>query len=67
MIAGVCGGLGKYFNVNPVFVLYAAVWLYTSGKGWLTVVVALAATGLALRGLGLGPASVCTVTQSSTS
>ena len=29
------------------------MWLYTSGKGWIAVVAALVAAGLALRGLGL--------------
>ena len=69
VVAGVCGGIAEALGVDPNFVrlvftllalaggagivLYAAVWLYTSGKSWLTVVAALAASGLALRGLGL--------------
>ena len=69
VLAGVCAGIAEAIGVDPTLVrlvftllafaggagivLYVAIWLYLSGKGWLAVVAVLAAAGLALRALGL--------------
>lgn len=69
VIAGVCAGIAETIGVDPTLVrlvftllafaggagvvLYVAIWLYLSGKGWLAVAAILAAAGLALRALGL--------------
>ncbi len=69
MIAGVSGGLGQYFDVNPVLyrvgfvvltffggagiVLYGAAWLWMTGRGLLAIVGLVVAGGLVLRALGL--------------
>ena len=42
MIAGVCGGLGEYFNIDPTLVRLAAVVLAVfGGGGLLAYIVAL--------------------------
>jgi signal transduction histidine kinase len=69
VVAGVCAGIAEAISVDPTvvrlvfalltfaggagIVLYAAAWLYMTGKGLLAVAAVLAAGGLALRGLGL--------------
>jgi len=40
MIAGVCGGLGKYFDVDPVIVRLAAVFFAIWGAGVIAYIVA---------------------------
>jgi signal transduction histidine kinase len=69
VVAGVCAGIAEKIGVDPTLVrlvftllalaggagivLYAAAWLYITGKGWLAVIALLAAAGLALRAVGL--------------
>ena len=69
VLAGVCAGIAETIGVDPTLVrlvftllafaggagvvLYVAIWLYLTGKGWLAAVASLAAAGLALRALGL--------------
>ena len=41
MIAGVCGGLGEYFNVDPTLIRLAAVVLFFAGAvGLLAYLIA---------------------------
>jgi phage shock protein C len=41
MIAGVCGGLGEYFNVDPIIMRLAAVILvFADGIGLLAYIIA---------------------------
>lgn len=40
MIAGVCGGLGKYFDIDPVIVRLAAVFFAIWGAGVIAYIVA---------------------------
>jgi phage shock protein C len=41
IIAGVCGGLGEYFDVDPVFVrIIAVIFAFASGFGVLAYIVA---------------------------
>jgi len=37
VIAGVCGGIGEYFNIDPVIVRILAIVL--PGIGWVTYLV----------------------------
>jgi len=69
VVAGVCAGVANALGVDPTLVrliftllalaggagiaLYAATWLYMSGKGWLAAIALVAAAGFGLRGLGL--------------
>ena len=69
VVAGVCAGIAEAIGVDPTLVrlvftllalaggagiaLYGAAWLYMTGKGWLAVLALVAASGFALRGLGL--------------
>ncbi|HEY8028517.1 MAG TPA: PspC domain-containing protein [Gaiellaceae bacterium] len=69
VLAGVCAGIAETIGVDPTLirlvftllvfaggagvVLYVAIWLYLTGKGWLAVAALLGAAGLALRALGL--------------
>ena len=40
MIAGICGGLGEYFNVDPTIVRIAAVLLiFANGMGLLAYII----------------------------
>jgi len=39
MIAGVCGGLGMYFNIDPILVRIAFVTLFFTGYGLLAYVL----------------------------
>ena len=40
MIAGVCGGLAEYFNIDPVIVrVLAVVLLFGAGTGFLAYIV----------------------------
>ena len=42
VIAGVCGGMGEYFNVDPVVVrlVWAAATLFSAGCGIVVYIVA---------------------------
>ncbi len=69
VVAGVCAGIADTIGVDPTLVrlfftllalaagagvvLYVAVWLYMSGRGWLALIGLLAASGLALGAIGL--------------
>jgi signal transduction histidine kinase len=69
VIAGVCAGIAEKIGVDPTLVrlvftllalaggagivLYGAAWLWMTGRGVLAVVGLVAASGLALRALGL--------------
>jgi signal transduction histidine kinase len=69
VLAGVCAGIAETLDVDPTIVrlvftllalaggagvvLYAAAWLYLTGKAWIAAIAVIVAAGLALRGLGL--------------
>ena len=40
MIAGVCGGIAEYFNVDPTLVRIAAVFFLLWGAGFLAYMIA---------------------------
>ncbi|MBN2488589.1 MAG: PspC domain-containing protein [Methanosarcinaceae archaeon] len=41
MIAGVCGGIGEYINVDPTFVrLFWVLFTFAYGSGFLAYIVA---------------------------
>jgi signal transduction histidine kinase len=77
VVAGVCAGIAEKIGVDPTLVrlvftllalaagagivLYAAAWLYMTGKAWAAVVALLVAGGLALRGLGLSDQAAAAV------
>lgn len=43
MIAGVCGGIGDYFNIDPTIVriLWAAFSIFSAGAGIVAYIIAL--------------------------
>jgi len=42
MIAGVCGGIGEYFNIDPTLIRLAwAISLFWAGFGFFAYIVAL--------------------------
>jgi signal transduction histidine kinase len=69
VVAGVCAGIAEKIRVDPTLVrlvftilalaggagivLYAAAWLYMTGKAWAAVAAGVVAAGLALRAFGL--------------
>jgi signal transduction histidine kinase len=77
VVAGVCAGVANAIGVDPTLVrlvftllalaggagvgLYAATWLYMSGKGWLAAIAVVAAAGFGLNGLGLSAHSATAV------
>ena len=42
MIAGVCGGIGEYFDVDPTLIrlLWALITLFTIGTGIIAYIIA---------------------------
>lgn len=41
VICGVCGGIGEYFNVDPVIIrLLVVVCVFTAGSGLLAYIIA---------------------------
>lgn len=40
MIAGVCGGIAEYFNVDPTLIRLVAILLLFSGPGLIAYIVA---------------------------
>ena len=57
MIGGVCGGLGRYFNVDPIlFRIGIAVLALVGGAGLLLYLAALLLVPASRRGPGAEPA-----------
>ncbi|MBN2109845.1 MAG: PspC domain-containing protein [Methanosarcinaceae archaeon] len=42
MIAGVCGGIGEYLNIDPVMIrlLWAAITIFSFGAGVVAYIIA---------------------------
>ena len=40
ILGGVCGGIGEYFNVDPVFIRLICLILFFAGGGILAYIIA---------------------------